>query len=638
MKFFFTLLLLPLSALAFFQQPTQSLSLLQAGYAGAANYADGQNSIVVGKTDTSSGDYVAQPVAPADFFKGLVFGVDSNSFAVLNGTLYSKAVAGGGSYPAIVTNYDATAFAATNFIYLGNVPSFYGWTHSGYTNATIDIGMAAGAQVVASADGGTTWTQNPTNVPCVIALTNNVGATDNATNVTVLAYVNPAAIGATNDRTDQVEFVAPAVDPKSPVTLSQMQAGDATAAANWATFPASSDVDLSGRGLKFGGTWKVWTSNGVMIATANLVDVWTVTPGISTNGNAPTLVSLTVGSYYTFKVSADSSPTIYYSTNLPNTNSWPVLPSQTNSFSAGYWFVTAPLLTNAAAYFRAAIAGTNGTAAVLNFNGNVKAQTFTGNLDITNVIGLGGLAKSNRLAYALLDGVPTIPPATTNFDKSSITNADWLNSISNLNAAKMTGALPQYPTVQVTANTPSANYIMGWDGSTNRVSTNVIPSGVTMPATQLTGTVPSGNLPGAVHLCSATPQDAYTQSGNSVYYYAPMGASVGGTTENRWRNFLPIAAPFTITNIGIVFNQISAIALGGGTNLVLSFIVNGGQVGGSTTLVGTGNYNTCKVVDTTNSIYVTAGGLTNLFSWAISNTAAVSTPSMAPIITFQIVK
>ena len=428
MKFLVTLLLLPWSALAFFQQPTQSLSLLQAGYAGAANYADGQNSLVVGKTDTSSGDYLAQPVSPADFFKGIVFGIDTNSFTVINGTLYGKATAGGGSYPAIMTNYDASTFAATNFIYLGNVPSFYGWAHSGYTNATINIGMAVGAVVVASADGGATWTANATNVPCVIALTNLVGATDNATNVTVLAYVNPAAIGATNDRTDQVEFVAPAVDPKSPVTLSQMQAGDASAAANWATFPASSDVDLSGRGLKFGGTWKVWTSNRVMIATANLVDVWTVTPGISTNGNAPILVSLTAGGYYTFEVSADSTPTIYYSKTLPNTNSWPVLPSQTNSFSGGYWYVTAPILTNAAPYFRAAIAGTNATAAVLNFNGGIKAQSFTGSMNASNVTGVVPTTVSISPSSVTNDGTQfpagTVTSGTTNLAGALIaTNA-----------------------------------------------------------------------------------------------------------------------------------------------------------------------------------------------------------------------
>ena len=61
MKFLVTLLLLPWSALAFFQTPTQPLTLYQSGY------LPNGGQIIVGNTDTGTGDFAAQPVA-ADFF------------------------------------------------------------------------------------------------------------------------------------------------------------------------------------------------------------------------------------------------------------------------------------------------------------------------------------------------------------------------------------------------------------------------------------------------------------------------------------------------------------------------------------------------------------------------------------------
>ena len=107
--------------------------------------------------------------------------------------------------------------------------------------------------------------------------------------------------------------------------------------------------------------------------------------------------------------------------------------------------MTAPLLTNAAAYFRAAIAGTNATAAVLNFNGGIKAQSFTGSVNSSNVTGLGALALSNRMDYSLIDNAPTNTAATqttTIFGGCST-------------AAIAAGALQYFPVGYNTGSTPT---------------------------------------------------------------------------------------------------------------------------------------------------------------------------------------
>ena len=356
--------------------------------------------LVVGSFD-ASGNFQSLGVSAQQYFSSIVFGIDPNSFAVIGNTLYSKGLVNGGSYPSMVTNWTAAQFVSTNLVILGAIPSYYGASISGLTNtAGIDITHAGNASVVVSADGGATWKSNPTNAPCLVALSDMVGAMDSATNVTIYSYVNPAVLGQTNDTTDQILFVRTATDGRQPVTLSQANSIAASTPATWSQFPATSAVNFNGKAQVLDGTWTVTTSNGQLIWTANLVNVATITPGIS-SGSPPVTDSISVsGGNVTFQINASSAPSVYYVTNLTVTN-YTIVPSQTNWQSGGFWFVSAPLpLTNNAVFFKSATAGTNTAAAVVAFNANV-----TGNFIFTNAAG----AKFSLVVNSSTNGFNFVP-------------------------------------------------------------------------------------------------------------------------------------------------------------------------------------------------------------------------------------
>ena len=91
---------------------------------------------------------------------------------------------------------------------------------------------------------------------------------------------------------------------------------------------------------------------------------------------------------------------------------------------------------------------TNSPVAGANVTG-LGSLAFSNSITLSNVSNAGALAGSNRLAYALLDGPPTIP---TQFASSAITNSPWLTASSNLNATKLTGTVPS-------GNLPALNYV-----------------------------------------------------------------------------------------------------------------------------------------------------------------------------------
>ena len=358
---------------------TQPFQVLNYGFGGAANYADGQSKIIVGNND-GSGTFNGVPVAPSDFLNGMIFNVDSNSFAVINGTIYSKGLANGGSYVSLVTNYTSAVFAATNVFYVGIVPSYFGYSLQGdyQTHAAGTIPpFPAYSTVLVSADGGATWTGNFTNVPCIVEITNAVGVNDNCSNLVIYSYVNPAQVNATNDYTTAVLYVNSAADSRSPVTLAQAQAMAAASsvagAAAWANYPATSAVNFNGKPVSFNGTWTIIESNQTLIVQANLRNLLTITPGGS--AGQPSIINTLsiVGTNLTFNISASSVPTIYYNTNLTVTNGWAVLPAQTNWVSGGYWLVSAPEITPGICFFKSATAGTNTTAATMTIAANVQA-------------------------------------------------------------------------------------------------------------------------------------------------------------------------------------------------------------------------------------------------------------------------
>ena len=127
MKFLAPLFLLAtFSAGAFIFNTSLNLELQRPGNLPLATFGDGTNSILVGAVD-AAGNFQAMPENPATLLGGIVYGVDTNGFSVINGTLYSRGLGVGGTYPAMVTNltslFQKFSFVTNNRVILGTVPS-----------------------------------------------------------------------------------------------------------------------------------------------------------------------------------------------------------------------------------------------------------------------------------------------------------------------------------------------------------------------------------------------------------------------------------------------------------------------------------------------------------------------------------
>ena len=404
MKKLAVIFLLPLTALGInLVDPAnqfQNFELLNPGLSGAAQFGDG-NKLVVGNTG-ADGSFNGIQVAPSDFFNGMVYQLDSNSFSVYGSTVYTKGLVQGGTVVAINTNLAGVfahfSFATNSRVIIGAVPSFAGATLAGQYSGVTGINFPTYPTLQASTDGGTTWTAGNTNVPVLISIYDASGNADGATNLTVLSYVNPATLQATNDFGGQVIYLdlrdtSSRSVPNIGYVNFAASAASQSAAMNWAKSPAVATVNLAGQTLALNSSWTVTTVSNMVQFLAGGAAVMTLTPGVN-SGALPSFLSLSVtATNVLFKLSASVAPSVQLSTNL-GASAWISLAGQTNWFNAGSWFVSAPLPTNPAAFFRASIAGTNVTPATVTFNAAVNAGGVTTNLQFTF-----GTARTNTLYF-----------------------------------------------------------------------------------------------------------------------------------------------------------------------------------------------------------------------------------------------
>ena len=358
----------------------------------------GDGSEIVSGSFDSFGNFIAVGVNPNDYYSDVIFNLDTNSFSVINGTVYSKGLVNGGTYPSLTTNIYSLLH---NYVYatngavriiVGTAPSFVGAQFASDVNGTINPAAAslypAPYSVWAvqwSGDGGNTWNSSlqQSTTPVLISVYAGFIQPALATNLTVTSYVNPSTVGGTNDLTAQTVLVTTTKDARSAVNVGSANSIAANAVTLWAASPAVADVNLAGHGLVMNSVWENLTSGYNLIFRANGSDFATFTPAV-VSGTAPSFVKLTKsGALLTFQLTAVDVPNIQYKTNLTVTG-WTDLPSQTNSFASGFWFVTAPAITNAAnCFFRAGIAGTNSVSAKV----SVAAQFFAASLILTNASG-----------------------------------------------------------------------------------------------------------------------------------------------------------------------------------------------------------------------------------------------------------
>ncbi len=335
---------------------------------------------------------------------GVVVNVNSNDFSVVDGTLFSKGLANGGTYT--VTNINLNpfftanpAFFVTNSrVILASVPSFYkGIVGGGFDN---DGGLSPPMipTVQLSKDGGANWfNATATNVPVLVSLYSTSGHHSGATNLTVTAFVNATAQGQTNDVTGQVLLVSQTVDSRSVVNVTGAGQIAASAASQWSAYSAVSAVDLGGHNLKFNPTWSVTFTNTTLRYTAGGTDIFTLTPG-TTTGTAPVINTITLTTTnVTLAITAPSTPTVQTCPDLAAHN-WVTLSGQTVTSVGGSWYVSAPLPAGTNAFFRA-YCSANAGSGIAYVNGILKLAASTNAPAITGTD--AAIWNSNKVLYAV---------------------------------------------------------------------------------------------------------------------------------------------------------------------------------------------------------------------------------------------
>ncbi len=370
----------------------------------APTFADG-NALVLGAFD-GFGNFNAQSVTAASYFSGVAANLDTNSFAVINGTVYSKGSYGGGSVVLLQTNLVATfaAFSFTNNtrLILGGFPSYTRGILTGLYSTASGANPPTQPQFQISTDAGNTWQQpTATNVPVLVSLYDASGNGDVVTNVTVYGYVAPEKVGNTNDFYGQVIFADMTSGAAREVVNRSGAASIAAAAASqWSGSPAVSSVNLNGFPLMFNTTW---TAKGI----GNGLDfggVLTLAPAITASGSNAYVAGLTVtATNLNFKVQSNgtNTPTIFYVTNLTQTP-WLTLTNTTNYTSGGFWFLTANKPASTQAFFKATATVTTNIATVTVAGNLVVSGTVSGQMAggiTTNLQFTFGTTRTNTLYF-----------------------------------------------------------------------------------------------------------------------------------------------------------------------------------------------------------------------------------------------
>jgi len=385
MRAFLAILLLSVTvrALAFgiLGNSSQPFTLLQSGLGGPAAFGDG-NKILVGTT-ASDGTFDAQPVNASDYLNSVVYSLDPGGFATVGGVVYNKGSLNGGQYPSLNTNltgiFSSFSFLTNSRIIIGAVPSFKSSLLTGNFSGATGLTPPTGSVTVQiSTDGGNTWNNSGgVTVPCLVSLYDSGAEADGATNLTVYSYVNPTVVGQTNDLTSQTLLVTSSTDPRSVCSVATAATSAAAAVPLWANSPAVNNVNLSGHSLIMSGDW---TFNTVTESTLNLTGdgniIASFNPGV-VSGSKCVFQNLTkTGTNLTFQLSSPSTPTIQYETNL-SASAWATLPSQSNWFAGGYYFVSAPALASVTnCFFRGSTVGSNSVPATVTIHAQLKADAI----------------------------------------------------------------------------------------------------------------------------------------------------------------------------------------------------------------------------------------------------------------------
>jgi hypothetical protein len=379
-----------------------SVTFFQAGALGAPRYGDGVSSALMAQTD-ANGNIVSAPVALSDYLSPIVYTLDTNGFSSINGTIYNKAVIGGGAVVILQTNltWIPTSYFQTNTrVIICSVPSLKtAQLQSPFANSGT-MAPPSNPVLQMSSDAGATW-QNvaPTTTPVLLSLYDpNPMQTAGAAGLTVTSWINVAAVGSTNDFAGTTVLLDQSANGRSAVNVAGANTIGAQQAALWSQYPATAPVTLNGNPLNMG-VWQFSTVSNALVVSASGQTIFTLTSG-SASGTLPLIQTLTLsGSNAVFKLTSPNVPTIQVETNL-SPSTWSTLANQSNWQSGGFWYVAGAVNPSTNCFFRAYCAGTNAIP-----NKAIFSAQVTGNVIFTNANG----SKFALVVNAATNGFTFVP-------------------------------------------------------------------------------------------------------------------------------------------------------------------------------------------------------------------------------------
>lgn len=404
-KLFFTIL--------FAATVTAQASLLSGGGIGGFDF-DGaplaspvftnDSRVVVGQFD-EFGVFTAQGVATSDYFSGMVYSVSTNDFRVVDGVLYASGNGvEAGSYQSFTTNLTAffnanhSYFTTNSRLVVASVPSYFKATMVGPWADAPPLTPATLPTIELSTNGGSTWFRaEQTTVPAVVSIYKGDSLAGGLTNLTVFSYINPNAVGSTNDYRQQTTLVTQTSAGESAVNVTGAHVIGATEAAKWANYSAVASVNLAGKDLVASVDWLFSFTNSQMRLKYRGADMLTLTGPVTTNDPPVMLTISKAGTNLTLTVQALSTPTVQYRTNL-SAGAWATLPGQSAVESGGAWTVTAPVpnVTATEMFFRAYVTGGQASPGIVTLGGALKI-TATARPAITGSDGV--LWNSNKVLF-----------------------------------------------------------------------------------------------------------------------------------------------------------------------------------------------------------------------------------------------
>jgi hypothetical protein len=412
------------------------------------------------------------------------------------------------------------------------------------------------------------------------------------TNLTLYGY-SGTNVGNTIDFYSQTILVDSPTTNRQVASRGYVDAATAVAAANWASFPAASAVNINGQPMQWNSVFAAGrdasytNQNGYSITAWGQPVVTFLSPGGSSASGTNFTLYLTVQStnlLFSANSAGMTAPfTVQYSTN--NSQTWLTVTPYGSSLSNGLYYVTTPIIEPVALYRAIGTFGSTFNPGLKIYGDVTATGSFIGSVNASNLVGV--LPLANLPSGILTNGAP-------------------------LNAALLTNTLPMGALTTVGTNLQGGVLVRDTNSATGRSYTNSLTlSGLTVTGTSslppvLSSTFLFGISSGTLAISSGTNYlPFYYWAGvapGQIYANSPIVD--GGYATNLTVGFINGGTPSVLTSTNLVFTVFTNNTASGLTCTVLGNSASSSQFSyrstGSCSLVGVTNI--CLQVVTTNAV------------------------------------